>query len=149
MPIKNIRWTCPNCKSEINMDKPLPITRDFDYDEFKETKKVYQKQYKLYQEDKQLIDDKWNEFKKIVDTHNTQFWQNKWQAKMFSDCIEIRIASGTKWYKFGKGVGKLVKQYNIENKKPYEFENISYGIECPVCHKIDITKSETIDLSKE
>lgn len=148
MTIISIKWICPNCKSEINMDEPLPITRDFDYDEFKETKKEYQERYKLYLDDKPLLIDKLVEFAILVNKHNKKFWCNNWEISELYDKCNIRVVRNTRWYKFGKS-RELIKEFSLENEIPYKFENVSYGIECPMCHKIDITKSETIDLSKE
>jgi len=148
MSIINIKWTCPNCKSTIDMDKPLPVVRDWEYDEIQEARKLYQEQYKLYLKEKPLLTDKITEFAILVNKHNKKFWCNKWIVYDYTDDVFIRIVNNTQWYKFGKSF-KLIKSFSLENKKPYEFENVSYGIECPMCHKVDITKSETIDLSKE
>lgn len=148
MTIINISWICPNCKAVIDMDEPLPITRDFDYDEFKETKKEYQEQYKFFSDDKPLLIDKLVEFAILVNKHNKKFWCNNWEISELYDKCNIRVVHNTRWYKFGRS-RKLVKEFSLENKKPYKFKNILYGIECPMCHEIDTTKSETIDLSKE
>ena len=148
MTIISIKWTCPNCKSEINMDEPLPVVRAFDYDEFQETKKEYQEQYKLYLKEKPSLTDKITVFTILVNKHNKKFWCNNWEVIKYNDKYIIRVVCHTQWYKFGKSC-KLVKEFSIENKEPYKFENLSYGIECPMCHKIDITKFDTIDLSEE
>lgn len=148
MALININWTCPNCKSVIDMDEPLPVVRDYEYEEIKKAKKEYQEQYNFYLKEKPLLTDKISEFAILVNKHNKKFWCNNWEISELYDQCNIRVVNHTWWYKFGKS-RELIKQFSLENQKPYKFENISYGIECPMCHKIDIAKSETIDLSEE
>ena len=148
MAIININWTCFNCKSIIDMDKALPIVRNFEYEEIKVAKKKYQEQYNLYLKNKPLLINKLVEFAILVNKHNKKFWCNNWEISELYDECNIRVVNNTRWYKFGKS-HKHIESFALKNKIPYKFENVSYGIECPMCHKVDITKFETIDLSKE
>lgn len=147
MPIINIRWTCSNCKSIIDMNEPLPIVHDSELKDIEDAKRIYQEQYKLYSEEKPSLIDKKVQFAVLVNKHNKKFWYNNWEIRELYDKINIRVISETKWYKFGKSC-KFIKEFILENEEPYKFENVNCGIVCPICHKITITKYDTIDLSK-
>lgn len=147
MAIKNIQWTCEHCKSVIDMDNPLLIKRSWSIEQIDEVKKEYQRELKLYKMHKDEITVNKIKFEKLVKEHNKKFWCNNWVIREYTNEIYIRIDYDTKWYRFGK-CGQIVKSFVLKNKKPYKFEDIQYGIECPVCYAVAITKSETMDLSK-